>query len=86
MKITKVDVMALEKDMGCGGSRPIIVKIFTDEGIYGIGEAGVAIGSGSRGAFEVLKDFAPMIKGMDPLANEVIWEKLFKCSFWAQGL
>ena len=85
MKITKVDVMALQKDMGCGGSRPIIVKIFTDEGIYGIGEAGVAIGSGSRGAFEVLKDFAPMIKGMDPLAHEVIWEKLFKTSFWAQG-
>ena len=61
MKITKVDVMALEKDMGCGGSRPIIVKIYTDEGIYGIGEAGVAIGTGSRVAFEVLKDFAPMI-------------------------
>ena len=48
MKITKVDVMALEKDMGCGGSRPIIVKIYTDEGIYGIGEAGVAIGTGWR--------------------------------------
>lgn len=85
MKITHVDVMALEKDMGCGGSRPIIVKVFTDEDIYGIGEAGVAIGCGSRGAFEVLKDFAPMIRGMDPLAHEVIWEKLFKCSFWAQG-
>ena len=85
MKITHVDVMALEKDLGCGGSRPIIVKIYTDEGIDGIGEAGVAIGTGSRGAFEVLKDFAPMIIGMDPLANEVIWEKLFKCSFWGQG-
>lgn len=85
MKITHVDVMALEKDMGCGGSRPIIVKVYTDEGIYGIGEAGVAIASGSRGAFEVIKDFAPMIIGMDPLAHEVIWEKLFKCSFWAQG-
>lgn len=85
MKITHVDVMALEKDLGCGGSRPIIVKIYTDEGIYGIGEAGVAIASGSRGAFEVIKDFAPMIIGMDPLAHEVIWEKLFKCSFWAQG-
>lgn len=85
MKITHVDVMALEKDMGCGGSRPIIIKVYTDEGIYGIGEAGVAIGTGSRGAFEVLKDFAPMIIGMDPLANEVIWEKLFKCSFWGQG-
>ena len=26
-----------------------------------------------------------MIKGMDPLAHEVIWEKLFKASFRAQG-
>ena len=70
MKISKVEVMALEKDMGCGGSRPIIVRIYTDEGLWGTGEAGVAIGSGSRGAFEVLKDFAPMIKGMDPMAHE----------------
>ncbi len=85
MKITSMDVMALEKDMGCGGSRPILCKVYTDEGIYGIGEAGVAIACGSRGAFEVLKDFAPMIIGMDPLAHEVIWEKLFKTSFWAQG-
>ena len=85
MKITSMDIMALEKDLGCGGSRPIICKIYTDEGIYGIGEAGIAIASGSRGAFEVLKDFAPIILGMDPLAHEVIWEKLFKTSFWAQG-
>ena len=85
MKITNMDVMALERDMGCGGSRPIVCKVYTDEGIYGIGEAAVAIGSGARGAFEVLKDLAPMIIGMDPLAHEVIWEKLFKASFWAQG-
>ncbi|MBQ1377657.1 MAG: mandelate racemase/muconate lactonizing enzyme family protein, partial [Lachnospiraceae bacterium] len=85
MKISKIEVMALEKDLGCGGSRPIIVRIYTDEGLWGTGEAGVAIGSGSRGAFEVLKDFAPMIRGMDPLAHEVIWEKLFKTSFWGQG-
>lgn len=26
-----------------------------------------------------------MIIGMDAMAHEVIWEKLFKCSFWAQG-
>ena len=81
MKISKIEVMALEKDLGCGGSRPIIVRIYTDEGLWGTSEAGVAIGSGSRGAFEVLKDFAPMIRGMDPLAHEVIWEKLFKTSW-----
>ncbi len=85
MKISRVDVMALEKDMGSGGGRPIVCKIYTDEGIYGIGEAAVAIGCGSYGGFEVLKDFAPMILGMDPLGHEVIWEKLFKTSFWAQG-
>jgi len=26
-----------------------------------------------------------MVIGMDPLSHEVIWEKLFKQSFWAQG-
>ncbi|GLB30843.1 racemase [Lacrimispora amygdalina] len=85
MKITSMDVMALEKDNGCGGSRPVICRINTDEGFYGLGEAAVAIGTGARGAYELLKDFGPLIIGMDPLANEVIWEKLFKVSFWGQG-
>lgn len=85
MKISRIDVMALKKDMDSGGGRPIVCKVYTDEGIYGIGEAAVAIGCGSRGAWEVLKDFAPMLLGMNPLANEVIWEKLFKTTFWAQG-
>jgi len=84
MKITSVDILALEKEKG-SGSRPILCKINTDEGIYGYGEAAVAIGSGARGAFELLKDLAPMIIGMNPFANEVIWEKLYKCSFWGQG-
>lgn len=83
MKITSVDLLALEKDRA--GVRPIICRINTDEGIHGLGEAAVAIGSGARGAFELLKDFSPMIIGMDPLYNEVIWEKLFKQSFWGQG-
>lgn len=84
MKIISLDVMALEKDPNCG-NRPIICRINTDEGIYGYGEAAVAIGTGATAAFELLKDFAPMIIGMDPMYHEVIWEKLFKQSFWGQG-
>ncbi|NMD37317.1 MAG: mandelate racemase/muconate lactonizing enzyme family protein [Christensenellaceae bacterium] len=83
MKITSVDILALKKDPA--GTRPIICRVNTDEGFYGLGEAGVGIGSGARGAFELLKDFAPMIIGMDPMYNEVIWEKIFKQSFWGQG-
>lgn len=84
MKIVSIDVMALEKDKDCG-NRPIICRINTDEGISGYGEAAVAIGTGATAAFELLKDFAPMVIGMDPFYNEVIWEKLFKQSFWGQG-
>ncbi|WP_010253399.1 mandelate racemase/muconate lactonizing enzyme family protein [Treponema primitia] len=84
MKITSIDVIALEKDPGCL-SRPVLCRVNTDQGLYGIGEAGVAIGSGSPAAFAHIKDIAPMILGMDPWYHEVIWEKLFRQSFWAQG-
>jgi L-alanine-DL-glutamate epimerase-like enolase superfamily enzyme len=57
----------------------------TDEGISGLGEAAVAIGTGAPAAYEQIKDLAPMILGMDPLCQEVIWEKMFRNSFWAQG-
>jgi L-alanine-DL-glutamate epimerase-like enolase superfamily enzyme len=84
VKITGVDVIALEQDRG-NGSRPILCRINTDEGIFGTGEAGIAIGSGASAAFNLLKDFGPMILGMNPLSNEVIWEKIFRQSFWALG-
>ena len=84
MRIASLDVIALEKEKGCG-SRPVIVRVNTDEGIYGYGEAAIAIGCGSTAAYELLKDMAPMIIGMDAMAHETIWEKLYKQSFWAQG-
>jgi L-alanine-DL-glutamate epimerase-like enolase superfamily enzyme len=84
MKIISVDIIALEKDRG-NGSRPIICRINTDQGISGYGEAAVAIGTGATAAFPLLKDFAPMILGRNPLYNEVIWEILYRQSFWASG-
>ena len=84
MKITSVEVIALERDPGCL-SRPILCRVNTDQGIYGLGEAAVAIGTGAPAAFQQIKDLAPMIIGMDPLWHEVIWEKMFRQSFWSQG-
>ncbi|MCL1912641.1 MAG: mandelate racemase/muconate lactonizing enzyme family protein [Eubacteriaceae bacterium] len=83
MKITSIDVITMPIEGS--GERPIICRINTDEGIFGYGEAGVAIGRGSPAAFAMIKDLAPLVLGMDPRHNEVIWEKLYKQSFWAQG-
>jgi L-alanine-DL-glutamate epimerase-like enolase superfamily enzyme len=84
MRITNVEVIALERDPGCL-NRSVLCRVNTDQGISGLGEAAVAIGTGAPAAFEQIKDLAPMIIGMDPLCNEIIWEKMFRNSFWAQG-
>lgn len=84
MKITSIDLIAL-KPSPTEMMRPIITRINTDEGIYGYGEAGMAIVSGATAVFEMLKDYAPLLIGRDPLDIDVIWEKLFKGTFWAMA-
>ncbi|MDR3259468.1 MAG: mandelate racemase/muconate lactonizing enzyme family protein [Fusobacteriaceae bacterium] len=84
MKITKVDVMQVKIDQ-TPNWRPIICRIFTDNGLYGDGEAALAYGIAAPAAFGMIKDLASLIIGMDPLDNEVIWDKLYKSTFWGQN-
>jgi L-alanine-DL-glutamate epimerase-like enolase superfamily enzyme len=65
--------------------RPIICRIYTDEGIYGDGEAALAYGIGAPAAFGMIQDLSKLIIGMDPLDNEVVWDKLYKSTFWGQN-
>lgn len=83
MKITKVDVLLVTtaNPIWC----PILCRIHTDEGIYGDGEAAVAYISSQTAAFGMIQDLARFIIGMDPLQNEVIWDKLYKTTFWGQN-
>ncbi|KUO73913.1 MAG: hypothetical protein APF77_15595 [Clostridia bacterium BRH_c25] len=83
MKITKVDVMQVKETRP--GWRPIICRIYTDEGIYGDGEAALTYCNAAPAAFGMIKDLAALIIGMDPLDNEVIWDKLYKQTFWGQN-
>lgn len=84
MKITSVDIMALHP-RNDPMPRPVVCRIHTDEGIFGYGEAAIAYGKGSPAAFGMIQDLAPLIIGMDPLENEVIWDKLYKTTFWGQN-
>lgn len=79
MKIISVDIITLKKT---GGRKPVFCRINTDEGVFGYGESGVVVGVGMSAVAEVIRDLAPMILDMDPMENEVIWEKLRRSSYW----
>jgi L-alanine-DL-glutamate epimerase-like enolase superfamily enzyme len=83
MKITSVDILTLKASEN-SGQTPVLVRINTDEGIYGYGEAGVSIGNYSLGCVPLLYSFGKQIVGMDPLDNDVIYSKLIG-GFWSMG-
>ena len=88
MKITKITILYVHNirtDASQTGQRPILLRIDTDSGVYGIGEVGLAYGAGGNAAVGILKDYAASVIGMDPMNTEAIWEKLLKTTFWGQG-
>ncbi len=86
MKITKIDVMLVDpKAPDNPVWHPIVCRVYTDSGIYGDGEAALAYGRAAKAAYGMIQDLAELILGMDPLDNEVIWEKLYKSTFWGQN-
>lgn len=85
MKITKVDVYMLDAGVQRASRRPIIARVSTDEGIYGDGEAGIALGTGAPAAFGMVQDLARLIIGLDPFDTEKIYHRLMKSSFWGIG-
>ena len=81
MKITSVECY-----LGTGAlSGFVTMKVNTDAGVYGWGEAGLAYGNCSEAAFGQCQDFAKLIIGMDPFNTEEIWEHLHRHTFWGMG-
>ncbi|MCL4834033.1 MAG: mandelate racemase/muconate lactonizing enzyme family protein [Caldilineaceae bacterium] len=76
MKITEIKTYLMNAGVAGGGWQRrnwLFVKIFTDEGIYGIGEA-----SGWPRVVETaIHDLTPLLIGEDPFAIEKLWQKLF---------
>ena len=84
MKITSVDIIAIKPTEG-NMIKPVVCRINTDEGIYGLGEVATAIMTGAKASFEYIKELAGFIIGLNPLHHEVIWEKLYRGTMWPQG-
>lgn len=83
MKITKVEVFRLPTANSKQNS-PIGCRVYTDTGLFGDGEAGMAYGIGGDAAFGMVVDLAQLVIGMNPLQTELIWETMYKKTFWGR--
>jgi len=88
MKITKVEIFDCELakvDKTLTGFNPVFIRLHTDEGLTGVGEAGLAYGNCSKAAVGQLWDLAKLVIGRDPMKVEALWENFFRNTFWGMG-
>jgi galactonate dehydratase len=82
MKITGVKIYQI----AIGGRYPVLVQLFTDNGISGLGDAAVAYGAGTTAAASMVKELAEkFILGKDPFNIEALWSEMYDHTFWAKG-
>ena len=74
MKITRLEPFHV--DWGAGRSRSAWVRVWTDTGLYGLGEASPMV-HGNASLEIIASALAPMLVGADPLEGRVIQDRLF---------
>ncbi|MBZ0296347.1 MAG: D-galactonate dehydratase family protein [Anaerolineae bacterium] len=79
MKITNVKVLVT-----CPGRNYVLVKIETDEGLYGWGDATLN-GRELSVASALENHIAPLLIGRDPDRIEDTWQMLFRGTYWRGG-
>ena len=85
MKITKVEIF----DTQCTARpqwHPVFVRVTTDSGITGVGEAGLAYDWGHSAAANMIHEIVKArLIGFDPFQTELFWSKMFREGFWGLG-
>lgn len=79
MKITRATV-----NVTCPGRNFITLKVETDEGIYGLGDATVN-GRELAVASYLTDHVLPCLIGRDPFQTEDIWHYLYRGAYWRRG-
>ncbi|MED6339566.1 MAG: D-mannonate dehydratase ManD [SAR324 cluster bacterium] len=79
MKITEAKVIITSP-----GRNFVSLKIYTDEGLYGVGDA--TLNGRELSVASYLKDhIVPMLSGRDPHQIEDIWQFLYRGAYWRKG-
>jgi galactonate dehydratase len=69
-----------------GGRHPVFVKIDTNEGISGMGEAGIAYGVGAASVCVMIKELSDKyLLGKDASEIEAFLARIYDLAFWAKG-
>src|SRR3954451_2315436 len=79
MKITKIDTFLVNP----GGRNWPFIKVHTDEGIHGVGEA-YSCGP-DKATVEVIRDFEGWLIGRDPRDIEGLWQLMYTGSRFPGG-
>ena len=75
MKITAVDIYPVRHF--------VYVKISTDQGLYGVGEA--SLSGRSMAVVHAFDHLRPLLIGRDATRIEHIWQDVFRGTFWRGG-
>ncbi len=75
MKITNVECLPVQDGRNC-----VFVVVHTDEGIYGVGEAGLT--RRAKAIAACVEDYAQHLVGADPLRIEDHWQRLSRGFFF----
>jgi mannonate dehydratase len=79
MKIKEIRVIVASP-----GRNFVTVKIITDEGLYGVGDA--TVNGREKAVVAYLEDHViPCLIGRDPMRIEDIWQYLYKGAYWRRG-
>ena len=77
MKVTKIKSYSVAG----GDGRPyFIVKVETDEGIYGLGEVGISFWG--EAIAKAIDHLAEIVVGEDPFCTEKLWQHMFRGGFF----
>lgn len=79
MKITEIKVL-----VSCPGRNFVTLKIITDEGVYGLGDA--TVNGREMAVVAYLEEHVvPCLLNRDPHQIEDIWQYLYKGAYWRKG-
>ena len=79
MKITDAKVF-----VSGPGRNFVTLKIYTDEGVYGLGDA--TLNGRELAVAAYLKEhLVPCLVGHDPFQTEDIWQYLYRGAYWRRG-
>ncbi|HEX2324364.1 MAG TPA: mandelate racemase/muconate lactonizing enzyme family protein, partial [Chloroflexota bacterium] len=82
MKIREIKTF-IPRVPATGRRHQLLVKVETDEGLYGWGEAGLS--ARELAVQSAVQHFAPLLVGRDPLHTGAIWQELYRSNYFEGG-